>query len=420
MARMIEQLTEAKIRTLLKPGLCSDGRGLYLQVRNGGARSWIFRFTSPELFRSPGIGKPRDYGLGSLLDLNLTQARVRAAEAQALVARGVDPIEEKRRRRAAGVGKVAATGPLFRDYAEECITGWQHDWKNKKHSAQWLTSLERYAYPVIGEMPIAAIETKDVLAVIAPYWRTKSETMSRVRGRIERVLAAASVEGLRQGNPAVWKGHLSEAKGLGKKRRAVPFRAMPYAEIPAFICELHSADGIAALALEFVILCAARTDEVLGARLSEISERDRLWNVPGERMKANRPHDVPLPHRTLEILSEVKLLREVGSPFVFPGRSGKPLSNMTMLALLRRMGEKVTVHGFRSAFKTWAEEQTNHPHAVIEAALAHIIGDKTERSYMRGDWISKRRVLMDDWATYCTSTPSESVIAFDTRKAVWA
>ena len=418
MPKVVEKLTEARVRTFSLPGLYPDGRGLYLQVTARGAKSWIFRFTSPEIFRpdAPQVGKTRDHGLGSLLDLNLTEARGKATEARALLSRGVDPIEEKKRLRASGVTYKAQAGPTFRDFAEECIEGWKHDWKNDKHAAQWRATLEQYAYPVIGDMPVAAIETKDVLAVISPYWRTKSETMSRVRGRIERVLAAASVEGLRQGNPALWKGHLSEAKGLGKKRKAAPFTAMPYRQVPSFLIELRSRNGIAAQALEFLILCAARTGEVRFARWSEIDDAERTWSVPPDRMKAGRLHVVPLPDRAMEILAELRSVRDLGEKFIFPGlRVGAPLSNMVFLKLLRRMGYACTAHGFRSCFKTWAEQETHHANGVIEAALAHLVGDKVERSYMRGDWFEKRRALMNDWEKFITSAPAGNILEFQAR-----
>jgi len=270
--------------------------------------------------------------------------------------------------------------------------------------------MAKYVYPIIGDLPIPAIETKDVLAVLKPHWREKSETMSRVRGRIERLLAAASVEGLRTGNPAVWKGHLKEAR-LGKKRKSIPYRALGYLELPAFLVELRALKGVTPRALEFLILTTARTTETIEARWSEIDEVARVWNVPAERMKAGRPHEVPLSARALEILAGMKPLRDLSAGFIFPGRElGRPLSNMAMLELLKRMGYAATVHGFRSAFKTWAEEESDHAKSVIEASHAHVIADKTERSYMRGTWSKKRRALIEQWADYCMSAPVDTVV----------
>lgn len=405
MARLVARLTEQKIRALNKRGYYPDGGGLYLQVRDGGVRSWVYRFALN--------GRTRDAGLGSLADVSLVAARAKAAEYRALRDKGIDPIEHMKITRASGkIAMAAPAGPTFQEFAEECIEGWRQDWKNEKHAEQWRATLERYAYPVLGDMAISAIDTKDVLAVLKPMWREKSETMSRVRGRIERVLAAASVEGMRQGNPAVWKGHLSEAKGLGKKRKAAPFKAIPYAGLPTFLADLRAREGVAAAALEFLILCAARTNEVIGARFSEIDEAESQWLIPGNRMKAGREHIVPLSAAALSIIAEMKRARGIGDGFIFPGAVvGRPLSSMAMLECVRGLrGMGSTVHGFRATFKTWAEEETGHANSVIEAALAHIIGDKTERSYMRGDWLAKRRALMNDWADLCTSAPVETMV----------
>ena len=259
-----------------------------------------------------------------------------------------------------------------------------------------------------------------MLRILEPMWRDKSETASRVRGRIERILAAASVRSLRPAtNPAAWVGHLREA--LPPKRKSVPFAALPYQELPAFLSALRNREGVGPRALEFAILTAARSGEVRGARWPEIDLASKLWTIPGGRMKAGRPHAVPLSDRALEILDEMRPLRDLAGAFLFPGvRHARSLSDMTLTKLVHEMGFDVTVHGFRASFKTWAEQETDHPNVVIEAALAHIVGDKAERAYMRGDWFAKRRRLMADWSAFCTSEPAETIVEFRSPAASFA
>ncbi len=414
MARSLYRLTEKVVRHLTKPGHHADGGGLYLQISKAGTKSWIFRFTIN--------GRTRDMGLGSAFTVSLNEARARASEARSLTARRVDPIEQAKADEEPESSKegvqedVPPSGPTFEQFAEEYIRARAHQWRSAKHGDQWRSTLTAYAYPIIGNMPLAEIETSDILRILEPIWSSKSETASRVRGRIERILAAASVRDLRPPtNPAAWKGHLQEA--LPAKRKSKPFAALSYGEVPAFLAVLRPREGVSPRALEFTILTAARSGEVRGTTWAEIDESASLWTVPGERMKAGRPHLVPLTERALEILEEMKPLRDLAGGFVFPGtKIDRPLSDMTLSKLVRSMGLDSTVHGFRSCFKTWAEEETHHAHNVIEASLAHIVGDRVERVYFRGDRLAKRRALMDDWAAHCTSKPTDSIVPFRAAK----
>lgn len=407
MARTLFRLTDRIVRSLAAPGYHADGGGLYLQISKAGTQSWVFRFTLRK--------RTRDMGLGPVRFVSLAEARARATECRALVAKGTDPIEHTKtegesKSRDKPVESAEPAGPIFRDFAEQYIEARGDTWRSAKHADQWRATLKLYAYPIIGAMPLAVIDTPDILRVLDPIWRSKSETASRVRGRIERILAAASVHGLRPAtNPAAWVGHLREA--LPPKRKAVPFAALRYSEVPAFVTELGEREGVGARALEFVIITAARSGEARGAKWKEIDEAARTWTVPGERMKTGRPHIVPLCDRALEILVTMQPLRDLAGGYIFPGiKHGRPLSDMTLSKIVHTMGRDATVHGMRAAFKTWAEQETEHANVVIEAALAHIVGDKAERAYMRGDWLVKRRALMNDWGTFCTRKPVETVV----------
>lgn len=413
MPRTIHRLTDKIVRNIDAPGYHADGGGLYLQVSKSGSKSWVYRFTLKR--------RTRDMGLGSALFVNLTEARAKAAEYRMLVTKGIDPIEHAK----AGPAETdepespkpaCPAGPTFREFAEQYIEARADTWRSAKHADQWSATLKLYAYPVIGSMTLDEIDTPDVLRILEPIWNEKSETASRVRGRIERILAAASVRGLRPAtNPAAWVGHLREA--LPPKRKAVAFAALPYSEVPAFLEQLRKREAVGARCLEFTIVTAARSGEARGASWDEMDTEARTWTVPAERMKAGRPHVVPLSDRAVEILETMKPMRDLAVGVVFPGLKGTGLSDMTLSKLVRTMGYDVTVHGFRASFKTWGEEETEHPNVVIEAALAHIVGDKSERSYMRGDWLSKRRALMDDWAAYCTSSPVETVVPLRRKSA---
>ncbi|MGH7046817.1 MAG: tyrosine-type recombinase/integrase [Stellaceae bacterium] len=401
MARVFKRLTARAAETAKKPGLLADGGGLYLHVSPGGAKSWIFRWKRD--------GRLRDMGLGPLSTFGLAAARDKATECRRLVYDGVDPIEERRAKRL--VAKIdTAKVMTFRQAAEAYIRAHSAGWRNPKHAAQWPATLGTYVYPVMGELPVQAVDVGLVMKAIEPIWQTKPETASRVRGRIEAVLDWATARGYRQGeNPARWKGHLENLlPPRSKVRRVKHHAALPFAELPAFMAELRQQEGVAARALEFAILTVARTGEAIGARWSEIDLEARLWTIPPERMKkADREHRVPLSEPAMAILRDVAAIRM--SNYVFPGgRPGRPLSNMSMLMLLRRMGrDDATVHGLRSTFSDWVAERTAFPAEVREMALAHTVGDKVEAAYRRGDLFAKRRQLAEAWGRYCSTPPGD-------------
>jgi len=372
----------------------ADGGGLYLQVSENGGRSWIFRFKQN--------GRARDMGLGSLTSVSLATAREMAAECRRTRLTGVDPIEVRRTdRREAQL--AAARSMTFDQCRDAFIEAHKSAWRNAKHRAQWTNSLATYVGPVFGAMPIQRVDVALVMKVLEPIWSTKPETASRVRGRIERVLDWAKVRGFRQGeNPARWRGHLDALlPARGKVRKVKHHAALPYDQIGAFMAALRTREAVAARALEFMILTAARTGEVLGARRDEIDFQAKMWVVPPRRMKSGREHRVPLSRAAISVLKDMQARHQ--DDLLFPGdRRGKQLSNMAMLMMLRRMDRAdLTAHGFRSTFRDWAAECTNFPAEVAEAALAHVVGDKVEAAYRRGDLFEKRRRLMDAWAAHC-------------------
>jgi integrase len=396
MAREIERLTEIKIRGLIAPGHYPDGGGLYLQISKAGTRSWVWRFRF--------AGKVREAGLGSLLDVGLVAARRKADEYRAQLARGIDPIEHARTSRLAASPMRAPLGPTFREMAEKYMDAKLKRLRSEVHRKQWRYSLETFAYPIIGEMSVAAIETPDILRVLEPIWETKCETAMRLRGRIERILARSAVEGLRKGNPALWRGHLAEA--LPKRSDVSPVRhfpAMKFAEVPTFLADLQKRQGITAAALQFLILTATRTGEVRGATWSEIDRNAQTWCIPSTRTKAKRSHVVPLSDAALTILREVEPLREqTTEQFIFPGPSGALSSNAMLALVQRRMNRPdVVPHGFRSSFRDWCGDVADVPRELAEAALAHVVADATERAYRRGTAIERRRTLMQQWADFC-------------------
>lgn len=397
------------ISRLKEPGLYPDGGGLYLQVTrgvDGGPRkSWVFRFRT-------AAGKAREMGLGSALDVALGDARSLADAARTQARKGVDPIEHRRseKRRAA---TDAARALTFKQCAETYIAAHASGWKNPKHQQQWSRTLETYAYPVFGDVSVSEVDVAMVTRVLDPIWKTKTETASRVRGRIESVLDWATVRGFRTGeNPARWRGHLQKAlPARSKVQRVEHHSALPYAQLPQLMRQLRGVPALSAKALELLILTATRTGETLGAEWSEIDLTAGVWTIPAARMKAGREHRIPLSRQAASVLKEVRFL---GSPrWVFPGqRPDKHLSNMTMLKLLQGMGHtEITVHGFRSTFRDWAAEQTNHPREVAEAALAHTIGDKVEAAYRRGDLFEKRTRLMQLWANFVSAEDNERLRA---------
>jgi integrase len=396
MARQLHKLSARTVATKRKPGLYGDGGGLYLQVGPSGSKAWLFRFTIRE--------RARAMGLGALNAVSLPEARERARECRRLLVDGVDPIKARNARREQAQLE-AAKALSFAECATAYIDANKAGWRNTKHAAQWKSTLETYAAPVIGALPIQAIDTGLVLRVIEPIWRQKPETANRVRGRIEAVLDWATVRGYRAGdNPARWRGHLEETlPKRSKVQRVRHHAALPYAEISAFVSRLREQQGVARRALEFAICTVARTGEVIGARWPEFDLASKVWTVPAARMKAHREHRVPLSGRAVEILEEMLRIRRDAQSYVFHGaRHGQPLSGAAMLAVLQRRLKRddLTVHGFRSTFRTWAAERTSFPRELAEAALAHVLSDKTEAAYQRGDLFEKRRKMMQAWAAF--------------------
>ena len=404
MQRLRKKLTARTVATITKPGLVADGGGLYLHVSASGAKSWIFRWSRDHKSHDMGLGTAGDD------DVTLAEARELATDARRRVREGGDPIEDRRAKRTQKMLE-AATGMTFRQCAEAYIKAYEAGWKNPKHAAQWPASLGSYAFPIFGSLPIQAVDVGLVMKALEPIWTTKPETASRVRGRIEAVIDWATARGYRQGeNPARWRGHLENL--LPKKSRVARvehYPALAYPEIGRFITELRQQEGIAARALEFTILTAARTGEVIGATWSEMNIAEQLWVVPAERMKSGKEHRVPLSEAPLAILEQMQAIRQ--GDFVFPGGKARlPISNMAMMMTLRRMGRgDLTVHGFRSSFRDWAAERTDFPSEVAEMALAHAVSSKVEAAYRRGDLFQKRRQLMDTWSRFCTVSAPAAV-----------
>jgi integrase len=392
---MAGKLTARKVQTA-KPGKYSDGNNLYLVVSPSGARKWVWRY----MWR----GKAKEMGLGGALTVSLAEAREKAAAALKALKVGRNPIAE--RKRTAGI-------PTFGEFADEVVASLSSGFRSSKHCAQWQMTLTTYAAP-LRAMPIDTITTDDVLAVLKPIWTTKSETASRVRGRIEKVLDAAKAKGFREGeNPARWRGHLDHLLAKQNKLARGHHAAMPYADVPAFLARLRDRDARACGALEFCVLTAARSGEVLGMRWSEVDLVSEVWSIPKERMKAGRPHRVPLSRRAVAILRKLEQSKDDGQ-FVFAVHArGKPLSNMAMGMVLRRMKLDATVHGFRSSFRDWAGNETAFPREIVETALAHVIGNKAEQAYRRSDALERRRKLMEAWASYCAH--AENVVALKAR-----
>ncbi|MBA4754527.1 MAG: site-specific integrase [Sphingobium sp.] len=396
-----------------KAGRHADGGGLHLLVKESGARSWVYRFMLN--------GKSRDVGLGAAGPdgISLSQARDARDALRLKVKAGIDPLDERQRKAAealaaAQVAQVA--GMTFKGVAETYISANEASWRNDKHRQQWRNTLASYVYPVIGELPVAEIATAHVLKILEPIWQDKPETASRIRGRIETVLDAAKARGYREGeNPARWRGHIAQILPRRSRLTRGHHKAMPYEAIPAFVAKLREREAMAALALEFVILTASRTSEVLGATWAEVDLDNALWTVPASRMKAGKEHRIPLSPRAVEILEAVKPL---GKASLFPANKSGKLSTMAMSMLLRRMDVAATVHGFRSTFRDWAAERTGYAHEVAEMALAHTIESAVERAYRRGDLFAKRRRLMADWATYCASDGAAGAKVSPIRRAV--
>ena len=395
MAGGIERLTALKVARVMKPGRYGDGKGLHLQITKSGVKSWVFRYERG--------GKERLMGLGPLHTVSLADAREKARLARAQLIEGVDPLEQRRAQVIATQAEQASNLD-FDGCAQRYIASREAEWKNEKHRQQWESTLRVHASPHFGSIYARRIDTPMVLKALEPIWKTKTETATRVRERIERVLSWAATRGYREGeNPARWTGHLEELLPNPAKLKKVKHHpALPFSEVGTFFAALRKQEGVAARALELTILSGCRTGEVLGATWDEVDLPNRIWTIPPERMKSGRPHRVPLVRATEELLK-----RQVGQDavFVFRGaREGKPLSTMAMLMILRRMNRTdLTVHGFRSSFRDWVAEETDYPSEMAEIALAHTVGTAVENAYRRSDLFERRRRLMGDWATWCAT-----------------
>jgi integrase len=398
MARQINRLTALRVQRETKVGLHPDGGGLYLRVTASGGKFWVLRYMLE--------GKAREMGLGAVHSVSLAEARQKALDYRKLLSDGVDPISA----REAGLKQTrleALRSKTFKECAESYIASYESSWKNEKHKWQWHNTLERFVYPIMGELPIQEIDTNLVLQVLEPIWQKKTETATRVRGRVELIIDWATSRDYRKGeNPARWRGHLKNLLPAPSKIHKVKhLPSLPYQEIGSLIQALHRQEGMAALAMEFAVLTASRTSEVLRMTWDEVDLTKQIWKLSEERMKAGREHRVALSDDAVELLEKHReILKQTGvkTPYVFAGNRGKPMSNMAMLMLLRRMKIKgATVHGFRTTFRVWAAEKTNFQIEVGKAAIAHKTGDKAEEAYQRSDFFEKRRHLMNAWARYC-------------------
>jgi integrase len=399
--------TDAYIKNIKIAGRYTDAatKGLNFNVKGNGGGYWVFRYLYG--------GKRIDLSLGAYPAIGLKEARKRALGARNQLLNGMRPEANWKMK----VAPIDQDRPLFKDYAKDCIEAKKAEWQNPKHIEQWFNTITQYANPVIGKKHLDEIETQDILNILTPIWYTKTETASRLRGRIEWILASATTRRLRTGlNPAAWRGHLETI--LPKPAKIAPVKhhpALPYKEIPQFIEVLKEKDGIACLALEFLILNANRSGEVINALRSEVSE-DGLWAIPANRMKAKREHRIPLGVRSMELLQIARHL-DPGSNYLF-SKKGKPLSSMAMAMTLRKINENITVHGFRSSFRDWVAEETLHSPEVAEKALAHAVANQVEAAYRRGDLLDHRKRLMKDWEDYCKTGVWGNVISIDNRQKV--
>jgi integrase len=401
MTRMLGRLSAVRVQSVRERGYYGDGGGLYLRVAPGGAKGWIFRYG--------GRGRRRDMGLGGYPAIALAKARELAGDCRSVLAAGLDPIAARNEKRAAAAVE-AAKAMTFGDCATAYINAHEAGWRNPKHRQQWKNTLATYVSPVVGKLPVSAVDTGLVLKVLEPIWTRKPETASRVRGRMEAVLDWAKARGYRAGeNPARWRGHLDHLlPAKAKVRKVEHHAALSYARIGAFLAALRKQNGIAARALEFLVLTATRTGETLGATWNEVDLGAKLWTISAGRMKAGKEHRVPLSDAALALLEQMHDIRH--SDYVFPGgRDRRPLSETSLLMLLRRMGHgDITAHGFRSTFRDWAAERTSFPREVAEMALAHAIPDAVEAAYRRGDLFEKRQKLMAVWAAYCAKVETDA------------
>jgi integrase len=406
--RTLNRLSPIELKNKTKRGYYADGGGLYFRVSEFGTSSWAFRYTI--------AGKAREMGLGAFPDVTMKEARERAAEARKSLRDGIDPIEVRKEAYSAKVASNASA-LTFEQCAAAYIAAKEPEWKNAKHGEQWRNTLATYAYPIIGKILVRDVEQAHILRILEPIWTTKTETASRLRGRLENVIDYATARGYRTGdNPARWRGHLDMILPKPSKVAKVDHHAaLPYTEIGSFMADLKNQVGQGARALELAILTAARSGEVRGATWAEIDLSAAVWTIPKERMKAGKEHRIPLSPAAVQLLENLPRLAD--SNLLFPSSKGKELSDMTLTAVLRRMERPITAHGFRSTFRDWAGETTAFPREVIEHALAHQLKDKAEAAYARGTLFEKRRRLMADWATYCaTEKKAGEVIGIREKK----
>ena len=393
MPRKAAELPPLSINRLKEPGLWAVGgvAGLYLHVNARGARSWILRVVVGD--------KRRDMGLGGYPDIGVADARQKAREARLKIEQGVDPILLRKQAKSELMA-LQATDKTFEQAAGEYIKIHADSWSNDKHRKQWESTLAAYAFPVVGKLSLRHIRQEHILKILEPIWTTKTETATRVRGRMESILDWAKVKGLRSGeNPASWKGHLDHMLPAPTRLKKIEhLTAVPVREMPGFMVKLRQAAGIAAQALEFLILTAARSGEVRGITWEEVSLDDALWIVPAERMKMKKEHRVPLSNRAVDILKSQP--RIDGNPLVFPAPRGSQMSDATMSAVLKRMNVDATVHGFRSSFRDWCGDYTNYPRDLAEQCLAHGADDPVEAAYRRGDALERRREIMNEWSKF--------------------
>ena len=420
-AKGLEKLIKDSI-----PARTALGGGLYLTITKGGSASFGFRYNNGK--NENGNPRKRLIGLGAFCPNNntLAMARNKTIRLKAMINQGIDPIEQSLQDKAKAQAVIKANKikdeknqATFDKVALEYIESKKAEWKNAKHLQQWVNTLTTYAFPTIGKIPVSDIETEHVLAILKPIWKTKTETATRVRTRLEAVLSYAEAHNWRSGgNPARWRGHLSVILPSPQKLKELKHHsALSYGELPSFMNILSNTDGMGARALELTILTATRTKESLGARWEEFDLNNRVWTIPKERMKAGVEHRVPLSDQAMKVAT--KMADQKMSEYVFPNRAtGKPMSNAGMSSVLKRLERTdITVHGFRSTFRDYVAEKTNTPGRIAEAALAHKLKDASEAAYQRGDLIEKREILMQTWANYCYPT-GEKVIQLPTAKVV--
>lgn len=399
---MAIKLDVKTVTNLKNPGRYTDAlvKGLHLWVKPNLRKYWIFRFSH--------TGKQHNISLGTFPALGIADARLKAQSERERLGAGINPAEQRKLARIPNANAVKLSKTCFRDFALNFVESRRAEWTNQKHGDQWIYTLEEFAFPVIGHKTLDEIETEDILAILEPIWVTKTETAARLRGRLELILAAATTRKLRSGmNPALWRSHLDTILSAPNKlKKAHHHKALSYEQLPGFISQLRQVDKIGSVAIEFLILNASRTGEVIGGLREEIN--GDVWTIPASRMKAKKEHRVPLCERSQELLSIAKGI-DLESKYLF-SRNGKPLTNMAMPMILRRLGVDATVHGFRSSFRDWASEETEFSPELAEMALAHTIKSKVERAYRRKDLLERRRVLMNAWENYCQSESNKEVI----------